>query len=80
MIASPLTSLLKGKPSKLKWTEEASQAYNTLKAKFTTASILTQFSICGRGRRLRLRKSGLCSPNTMANLGNCIHAHSSQES
>lgn len=40
MIASPLTSLLRGKPSKLKWTEEASQAYNTLKERFTTAPIL----------------------------------------
>lgn len=31
---------MKGRPSKLKWTEEASQAYNTLKERFTTAPIL----------------------------------------
>ncbi|XP_016370811.1 uncharacterized protein LOC107710542 [Sinocyclocheilus rhinocerous] len=40
MIASPLTSLLNGKPSKLKWAEEASQAFGTLKERFTTAPIL----------------------------------------
>ncbi|XP_016357100.1 uncharacterized mitochondrial protein AtMg00860-like [Sinocyclocheilus anshuiensis] len=39
-IASPLTSLLKGKPSKLKWTEDAAKAFNTLKVSFTTAPIL----------------------------------------
>ncbi len=40
LIASPLTSLLKGKPSKLKWTEEATQAFVKLKDNFTTAPIL----------------------------------------
>ncbi len=40
MISAPLTSLLKGKPSKLTWTEEANTAFNTLKEKFTTAPIL----------------------------------------
>jgi len=40
IIASPLTSLLKGRPSNLKWTGEARQAYNTLKERFTTATIL----------------------------------------
>ncbi len=40
LIASPLTSLLKGKPSKLKWTEEATQAFTKLKDNFTTAPIL----------------------------------------
>jgi len=40
MIASPLTSLLKGKPSKLKWNEEANQAYKALKERFTSAPIL----------------------------------------
>lgn len=37
---SPLTSLLKGKPSKLEWTENASQAFIKLKNSFTTAPIL----------------------------------------
>uniref|UniRef100_A0A8C1UTM1 Gypsy retrotransposon integrase-like protein 1 n=1 Tax=Cyprinus carpio TaxID=7962 RepID=A0A8C1UTM1_CYPCA len=40
MVASPLTSLLEGKPSKLGWSEEATQAFNILKVKFTTAPIL----------------------------------------
>ncbi|KAG1926575.1 retrotransposable element [Pimephales promelas] len=40
MIASPLTSLLKGKPSKQKWNEEANQAYKALKERFTSAPIL----------------------------------------
>lgn len=40
MVAAPLTLLLKGKPAKLKWSEEATQAFNTLKGKFTTAPIL----------------------------------------
>ncbi|KAI2643996.1 Transposon Tf2-6 polyprotein [Labeo rohita] len=39
-IASPLTSLLKNKPKKLCWTEEASHAFNTLKTSFTSAPIL----------------------------------------
>ncbi|KAK3574387.1 hypothetical protein QTP86_006576 [Hemibagrus guttatus] len=38
--ASPLTSLLKGKPSRLKWTENATQAFTNLKNSFTTAPIL----------------------------------------
>ncbi len=40
IVSAPLTSLLKGKPSKLKWTEEAKTAFTTLKEKFTTAPIL----------------------------------------
>lgn len=40
MVASTLASLLKGKPSKLRWSEEATQAFNILKVKFTTAPIL----------------------------------------
>ncbi|KAL0152968.1 hypothetical protein M9458_051721 [Cirrhinus mrigala] len=39
-IASPLTSLLKNKPKKLCWTEEASHAFNTLKTSFTSAPVL----------------------------------------
>ncbi|KAI2646334.1 Transposon Tf2-9 polyprotein [Labeo rohita] len=39
-VAAPLTSLLKGKPSKLAWTEMASQAFAALKEKFTSAPIL----------------------------------------
>ncbi len=33
-VASPLTSLLKGKPTKLRWTGEANNAFITLKEKF----------------------------------------------
>lgn len=40
MIASPLTSLLKGKPSKLRWTPDATNAFQNLKDRFTTAPIL----------------------------------------
>ncbi len=40
MIASPLTSLLKGKPSKLKWMNEATSAFTKLKSSFTSAAIL----------------------------------------
>ncbi|KAL0167369.1 hypothetical protein M9458_039213, partial [Cirrhinus mrigala] len=40
MVAAPLTSLLKGKPSKLAWTEMASQAFASLKERFTSATIL----------------------------------------
>ncbi|KAL0173222.1 hypothetical protein M9458_033533, partial [Cirrhinus mrigala] len=39
-IAAPLTSLLKNKPKKLCWTEDADRAFNTLKASFTSAPIL----------------------------------------
>ncbi|KAL0146463.1 hypothetical protein M9458_058231 [Cirrhinus mrigala] len=39
-VASPLTSLLKGKPNKLKWTEEANRAFISLKERFTSAPIL----------------------------------------
>ncbi|KAL0148225.1 hypothetical protein M9458_056457 [Cirrhinus mrigala] len=39
-IDSPLTSLLKNKPKKLCWTEEASHAFNTLKTSFTSAPVL----------------------------------------
>ncbi|KAK3523863.1 hypothetical protein QTP70_010507 [Hemibagrus guttatus] len=38
--AAPLTSLLKGKPSRLKWTENATHAFTNLKNSFTTAPIL----------------------------------------
>ncbi|KAL0173711.1 hypothetical protein M9458_029679 [Cirrhinus mrigala] len=40
IIAAPLTSLLKGKPAKLKWTDQALQAFARLKTSFTTAPIL----------------------------------------
>ncbi len=39
-IAAPLTSLLKGKPNKLSWTQPAQVAFETLKTSFTTAPIL----------------------------------------
>ncbi|KAL0148123.1 hypothetical protein M9458_056593 [Cirrhinus mrigala] len=39
-VASPLTLLLKDKPHKLKWTEEANQALISLKERFTSAPIL----------------------------------------
>ncbi|KAL0152240.1 hypothetical protein M9458_051963 [Cirrhinus mrigala] len=39
-VASPLTTLLKGKPKKLIWTEEASLAFTSLKERFTSAPIL----------------------------------------
>ena len=39
-IAAPLTSLLKGKPKKLSWTQSAQTAFETLKTSFTTAPIL----------------------------------------
>ncbi|XP_051727379.1 differentially expressed in FDCP 8 homolog isoform X1 [Ctenopharyngodon idella] len=38
--AAPIASLLKGKPSKLKWTDHATQAFTNLKHRFTTAPIL----------------------------------------
>ncbi len=40
MVASPLTSLLRNKPSRLVWTPEANNAFNALKERFTTAPIL----------------------------------------
>ncbi len=40
LIAFPLMSLLKGNPSKLKWTEGATQAFTKLNDCFTTAPIL----------------------------------------
>ncbi|KAL0194378.1 hypothetical protein M9458_012674, partial [Cirrhinus mrigala] len=40
ILASPLTFLPKGKPNKLKWTEEANQAFISLKERFTSAPIL----------------------------------------
>lgn len=39
-VASPLTSLLKSKPNKLKWTEKANRAFLSLKENFTSAPIL----------------------------------------
>ncbi|KAL0204546.1 hypothetical protein M9458_002564 [Cirrhinus mrigala] len=39
-VASPLNSLLKGKPTKLEWTKEASRAFASLKEKFTSTPIL----------------------------------------
>ncbi len=39
-IAAPLTSLLRGKPRKLSWTQPAQVAFKTLKTSFTTAPIL----------------------------------------
>ncbi|KAK3556118.1 hypothetical protein QTP70_005602 [Hemibagrus guttatus] len=38
--AASLTSLLKGKPSRLKWTDDATRAFTNLKNSFTTAPIL----------------------------------------
>ncbi|KAI2645990.1 Transposon Tf2-6 polyprotein [Labeo rohita] len=40
MVAAPLISLLKGKPTRLEWTEEANQAFISLKEKFTLAPTL----------------------------------------
>ncbi len=39
-VVSPLTSLLKGKPTKLRWTKEATEAFITLKERFMSAPIL----------------------------------------
>ncbi|KAI2645985.1 Transposon Tf2-9 polyprotein [Labeo rohita] len=39
-VASPLTSLLKGKPKTLLWNPESSQAFHELKTAFTSAPIL----------------------------------------
>ncbi|KAK3507924.1 hypothetical protein QTP70_003814 [Hemibagrus guttatus] len=39
-VAGPLTSLLRGKPKKLTWMDQARAAFQQLKACFTTASIL----------------------------------------
>lgn len=40
MIAAPLTSMLKGKPSKLVWSENTTVAFIKLKDSFTTSPIL----------------------------------------
>lgn len=40
IIASPITSLLKGSPQKLQWTTQAEDAFNNLNMAFTTATIL----------------------------------------
>ncbi|KAK3550170.1 hypothetical protein QTP86_021201 [Hemibagrus guttatus] len=40
IVASPLTSLLRGKPKRLSWTEQARSAFQHLKQKFATAPIL----------------------------------------
>ncbi|KAI2664094.1 Transposon Tf2-11 polyprotein [Labeo rohita] len=40
LIAAPLTSLLKGKPAKLKWNQEAVNLFESLKTCFTTAPVL----------------------------------------
>ncbi|KAK3566806.1 hypothetical protein QTP86_004492 [Hemibagrus guttatus] len=39
-VAGPLTSLLKGKPKTLHWSESAQEAFNRLKNSFTTIPIL----------------------------------------
>ncbi|KAK3510633.1 hypothetical protein QTP70_011890 [Hemibagrus guttatus] len=39
-VAGPLTSLLRGKPKKLSWTDQARTAFLQLKGRFTTAPIL----------------------------------------
>ncbi|KAK3535046.1 hypothetical protein QTP70_002232 [Hemibagrus guttatus] len=39
-VAGPLTSLLRGKPKKLSWTDQARTAFLQLKERFTTAPIL----------------------------------------
>ncbi|KAL0180441.1 hypothetical protein M9458_025883, partial [Cirrhinus mrigala] len=40
LIAAPLTSLLKGKPAKLKWNQEAVNSFESLRTSFTTAPVL----------------------------------------
>ncbi|KAL0181744.1 hypothetical protein M9458_024150, partial [Cirrhinus mrigala] len=40
LIAAPLTSLLKGKPAKLKWNQEAVNSFERLKTSFTSAQVL----------------------------------------
>ncbi|XP_058234685.1 uncharacterized protein LOC131345702 [Hemibagrus wyckioides] len=40
IIANPFTSLLRGKPKKLQWTEQARSAFKHLKQSFTTAPVL----------------------------------------
>ncbi|KAK3545273.1 hypothetical protein QTP70_002933, partial [Hemibagrus guttatus] len=40
LVAGPLTSLLRGKPKKLSWTDQARTAFLQLKDRFTTAPIL----------------------------------------
>ncbi|KAI2649350.1 Transposon Tf2-6 polyprotein [Labeo rohita] len=40
MLASPLTSMLKGKPKTLTWSSDATQAFQQLKTAFTSAPIL----------------------------------------
>ncbi len=40
LITAPLTSLLRGKPTKLRWSPEAVKAFEKLKTSFTTAPIL----------------------------------------
>ncbi len=45
-VASPLTSLLKGKPTKLRWTKEATEAFIALKERFTSAPILKHPEPC----------------------------------
>lgn len=69
LISAPLTSLLKGKPSKLIWSNTAQEAFKTLKTSFTTAPILkhpdpnlpfiveVDASDCGIGAVLSLRHS-----------------------
>lgn len=40
-VAAPLTGLLRGHPTKLRWTPEAQQAFTDLKQRFTSAPVLT---------------------------------------
>ena len=39
--AAPLTSLLKGAPKRIRWTEQAEEVFRELKEAFTSAPILT---------------------------------------
>ncbi|KAK3517673.1 hypothetical protein QTP70_015559, partial [Hemibagrus guttatus] len=76
-VAGPLMSLLRGKPKKLTWTDQAWAAFQQLKSCFTMAPILWHpdpdrpFIV-----EVDASSSGLerCSPSDMANPGRFIHA------
>lgn len=72
MVSTPLTSFLKGKPSRLRWTEEGNNASTTLKERITTSPIL-------KDPEHSLPFKELYIPNVMANQASYFHVHSSQE-